>query len=90
MRAKSFVFTAFTLALLSSGAQAGSYAVYGNHEGGIIPWSPAVDGVYREVAAEHCAWYNRVAHVTSVHRTYGEFIGFTCRFDRKYDPVKNR
>jgi hypothetical protein len=90
MRRKAFGFAVAALSLLAGDAQAGSYAVFGNHNGGLIPWSPAVDDVYREVAAEHCAWYKRVAHITSVNRSYGEFIGFTCRFDRTYDPVKNR
>lgn len=90
MRTKSFVFAALALGLFSSGAAAQWYGVYGNHEGGLIPWSPAVDRGYRQTAAEHCAGYNKVAHITGVNRSYGSYISFACRFHPRYDPVKYR
>ena len=89
MRMKLLAVGALALATWSSTAHA-SYAVFGNSQGGIIPWSPAVDRDFPKAAAEHCAWYNKVARITSVHRRYGDFIGFSCLFDRRYDPMKNR
>ena len=52
--------------------------VTGNDTGGIIPYSPAVEHVYRDLAAAHCARWGRLSHVTSVHRRYGEYISFSC------------
>jgi hypothetical protein len=60
----------------------------GNDTGGIIQWTPDVDLTYREIAAAHCARWNRLAGITSVHRTYGEYIGFQCIYDRRFDPRK--
>ena len=52
--------------------------VTGNDTGGIIPYSPAVSHVYRDLAAAYCAQWGRLSHVTSVHRRYGEYISFSC------------
>src|SRR5690242_11353376 len=52
----------------------------GNDTGGIIAWSPVIKHVYRRIAADHCAHYNKVAHITSVHRQYGDYVGFECRW----------
>lgn len=52
--------------------------VTGNDTGGIIPYDPAVNRIYRRLAAEHCARWGRLAHVTSVHRQYGDYIAFVC------------
>ncbi len=71
------------VSLVASTAPGGNFAVWGNDTGGIIPWSPAVDDVYREVADEHCAIFKKIAHITSVRHDYGEFIGFEC-----VDPAK--
>ncbi len=60
----------------------------GNDTGGIIQWTPDVDLTYREIAAAHCARWNRLAGITSVHRTYGDYIGFQCIYDRRFDPRK--
>jgi hypothetical protein len=79
---------AFALVALASTAHAGWYETWGNDTGGIIPWSPAVRGVFKEAAADHCARYNKIARITSVHPWYGDYIGFTCAFPRGYDPVK--
>lgn len=89
MRSKSFVFAAIALGLISSGAAAQSYAVYGNHEGGLIPWSPVIESAYRQVAAEHCAGYRKLAYITGLNRGYGNYISFTCRYHPAYDPVKH-
>jgi len=50
----------------------------GNDTGGIIPYSPAVEPIYRDMAAAHCARWGRLSHVTSVHRKYGDYISFVC------------
>ena len=52
--------------------------VWGNDTGGILPYSPEVRGVYRQMAAEHCARWGRLSHVTSVHPRYGDYITFVC------------
>lgn len=64
------------------------YGVQGNDGGGIIPWSPAIQDTYREIAARHCASWNKVARITSVQKVYGDFIGFRCFFPAGYDPRK--
>jgi hypothetical protein len=52
--------------------------ITGNDTGGIIPYSPDVAHVYRDLAAAHCAQWRRLSHVTSVHRRYGDYISFSC------------
>ena len=52
--------------------------VTGNDTGGIIPYSPAVEHIYRDLAAAHCAQWHRLSHITSVHRRYGDYISFSC------------
>ena len=52
--------------------------VTGNDTGGIIPYAPAIEYVYRDLAAAHCAQWGRLSHITSVHRRYGDYIGFVC------------
>ena len=58
----------------------------GNDTGGIIQWTPATDHIYRDIAVAHCAHWNRLTSITSIHRAYGEYIGFQCIYDRRYDP----
>ena len=60
----------------------------GNDTGGIIQWTPETDLIYRDIATAHCARWHRIASITSVHRAYGDYIGFVCRYDRRYDPRK--
>jgi hypothetical protein len=52
--------------------------VTGNNTGGIIPYSPDLEGIYRQIASDYCASWGRLSHVTSVHRRYGDFISFVC------------
>ena len=52
--------------------------ITGNNTGGIIPYSPDVEGIYRQLAADYCASWGRLSHVTSVHRRYGDYIAFVC------------
>ncbi len=64
--------------LLGPGPWYGPPWVWGNDTGGIIPYSPAVNRVYREMAANYCARWGRLSHVTSVHRKPGDYIAFVC------------
>jgi hypothetical protein len=52
--------------------------VNGNDTGGIIPYSPAIEHIYRDMAADHCARWGRLSHITSVKRRYGEYVSFVC------------
>lgn len=92
MRIKSIVLAALALTCISPAAQA-AFIAFGNHEGGLIPSSadirsPEFRSAVAQAAAEHCAFYDRVAHITGVVPGYGNYISFTCRFPRGYDPVK--
>jgi len=92
MPLKPLALAALALALLASPVHAfgwwWSSGVQGNDIGGIISWSPEVQHVYPDIAAAHCARWNKVAIITSVHPWYGDFIGFVCQFPPGYDPVK--
>jgi hypothetical protein len=93
MHIRSIAIAALAFSALTSGAQSATI-VFGNHEGGLIPWSPEVRNqeVRRDVAQTaiaHCAWYNRMAHLTGVVPGNGNYISFTCRFQPGYDPVKD-
>lgn len=58
----------------------------GNDTGGIITWSPEHQQVARDWAADHCGRYNKSARITSIHAQYGDYIGFSCQYDRKRPP----
>jgi len=67
----------------SAGAAMAAFAgpepgITGNDTGGIVPYSPALDGIYRKIAADYCASWGRLSHVTSVHRRYGDYVSFVC------------
>ncbi len=47
----------------------------GNDVGGIIQWSPEAEYVYRDLAFFHCARFNKIAVITSIHRRYGDYVG---------------
>ena len=72
------------LVLLSAPARADIfglvYGVVSNDTGGIIPWSPLTEQHRWEIAAKHCAWWGKTPIITSVHRQYGDYIGFRCVF----------
>jgi len=84
--------TAIVLALSASAgnrlAQAGAFSAgpwfdrvtpWGNDTGGIIPYSPEYNAeAYKAIAADYCAHYGRLSQVTSLHRNYGDFVGFVC------------
>jgi hypothetical protein len=52
--------------------------ITGNDTGGIIPYSPELEGVYPGMAEAYCARWARLSHITSVHRKYGDYISFVC------------
>lgn len=74
--------------LASCASVFGVHGVTGNDTGGIIPWSPENQHAMRDIAGDHCARYNKRFRITSVHRQYGDYIGFVCFFARGYDPVR--
>jgi hypothetical protein len=88
MQRKSAIAMGMAVSLFAGAAAAPAFAyhtftgvgagVTGNDTGGIIPYSPAVGQIYRELAAEHCARWGRLSRITSVHRRYGEYISFSC------------
>jgi hypothetical protein len=74
---------ALTLGVGAGGAARAGFAgpspgITGNDTGGIIPYSPDLKGIYRQMAQAHCARWGRLSHVTSVHRRYGDYISFVC------------
>jgi hypothetical protein len=83
-----------SLALGSSAADAGAAGpgpgVTGNDTGGIIQWIPEIPDLdfYKSIAVKHCARFNRYAGISSVRHVYGEYIGFRCVYDRRFDPRK--
>jgi hypothetical protein len=82
---------AFAVVVISGAAHAGAGpgpGLTGNDTGGIIQWTPEIAPYYHDIAAEHCARWNRIARITSTHRWYGDYVGFRCIFDRRYDPRK--
>ena len=74
---------AVLLGLGASGAVLASFTgpgpwITGNDTGGIIPYSPDLEGVYQQMAAGLLrALAAAVAHHI-VHRTYGDYISFVC------------
>lgn len=87
MNARPILAALVALPLVSIPAGAGWWGpVQGNDVGGIIPWSPAIASDYRLIASDHCARFNKVSVITSVHRWYGDYVGFRCHFPRGYDP----
>jgi hypothetical protein len=78
MRSALFAAVA-AITLLTGSARAGYVGLVGNDTGGIIPWSPGIEPLMLAIASEHCARYAKTARITSVHRVYGDYIGFRCR-----------
>ena len=52
--------------------------VWGNDTGGNPSVFAGGRSVYRQMAAEYCARWHRLSHVTSVHPRYGDYITFVC------------
>ena len=54
----------------------------GNDTGGIIAYSPGAARLRERIAADHCAQWNKIHRITSVHAQYGDYIGFRCYWPR--------
>jgi hypothetical protein len=59
----------------------GVYGPKGNDTGGIIPWSADNERAALAIAGDNCARYSKYPRITSVHRVYGDYIAYECRFD---------
>jgi hypothetical protein len=55
--------------------------ITGNDTGGIFPYTPDVAADYQQIAGDYCARWGRLSKVTSIHRTYGDYVSFVC-YDR--------
>ena len=85
---RGFTFSMAFVVLLSglcSAAHAGAVflgpgkGLTGNDTGGIITYAPGLDrSAYHQMAANWCARWGRLSHVTSMHRVYGDYVGFVC------------
>ena len=64
--------------VLLAGAVADAQVYEGNDTGGIIPWSCDNEAMAPQIAAAYCARWNKYPRITSVHRRYGDYIGFNC------------
>jgi hypothetical protein len=82
MARKSLIGMALVMAASLAGCGVGP-GLTGNDSGGIVPWSPENQAVVRDWAAEHCAYYGKVAHLQPITRRYGQYISFTCSFPRR-------
>jgi hypothetical protein len=72
--------------VLGSAAGAAPGVWYDNDTGGLIPWSCENEAAAPAIAANACAWYHKYARITSVHRQYGNFIGYHCLWNPYIDP----
>jgi hypothetical protein len=58
----------------------------GNDTGGIIPWSCENEAMAQHIAAAYCARWDKYHRITSVHRQYGDYIGFNCLWSPYVNP----
>src|SRR5262249_62176091 len=72
--------------LLGAAARAEIYIYHANDTGGIIPWSCENEAIAQQVAAAYCARWHKYHRITSVHRRYGDFIGFSCLWSPYVNP----
>jgi hypothetical protein len=84
VRIRAFLLATLGLALASC---VGVYGPKGNDTGGIIPWSPENEQNAVAIAQSNCGQYNKYAGITSIHRQYGDYISYLCRW---YPPPKSR
>ena len=69
--------------------------VKSNDTGGIISWSCEAEAEARDIAAYESARFDTYPRITSVHRRYGDYIGFQCLWSPKdyfytIPPVRTR
>jgi hypothetical protein len=81
---RSLIALASTLLLVSTiGARADWVPpVQGNDTGGMFSWSPDTHHFRHQIAADYCARWFKIHHITSVTRGYGNYIGFACYWPR--------
>ena len=70
-------------AVLLAGCAGPGPGVTGNDTGGIIPYANFTRAQARELGANHCAMYGKLAHGRSVDARYGGYYSFACVFDRR-------
>ena len=61
-------------------ASCGVYGPKGNDVGGIIPWSPEAEAMALDTAQANCSQFHQYAVITSIHRAYGDYISYACRW----------
>ncbi len=79
----------FGMMLWAAAAQAQVHQArvyHGNDTGGIISWSCENEAMAQHIAADYCARWNKYHRITSVHRQFGDYIGFHCL----WSPYVNR
>ena len=52
----------------------------GNDTGGIIAYPVAMQADARQIAADHCGRYGKVAKFLGVQPNYGGYVSFACRW----------
>jgi len=72
---------AATIALALGSCGMGVYGPKGNDTGGIIPWSPENERARLAIAQDNCGAYGKYAVIRTVHRVYGDYITYECRFE---------
>ncbi len=77
MKGKAVVAAALGVMLTSCGI----YGPKGNDTGGVIPWSPENESMMQMIAQEKCGYYRKYAVIMNIHRVYGDFISYRCRFN---------
>ena len=59
----------------------GVHGPTGNDTGGIIPWSPAAERDALDIAQRNCGQFHKYAAITTIHREYGDYIVYDCRWE---------
>lgn len=77
MRRQALLLAVLGLTLVSC---VGVYGPKGNDTGGIIPWSPDNEHEALNIAQGNCGRFNKYAVITSIHRTYGDYIAYVCHW----------
>ena len=83
---RALVLSVIGLLASAAGALAGEPYLKGNDTGGIIAWSCEAEALAPELAAAHCARFDKYHRITGVHRQYGDYISFQCL----WNPRLNR
>jgi hypothetical protein len=73
---------------ISASSLAGEPYVRSNDTGGIISWSCEAEAEAHAIAAYECARFGKYPRITSVHRRYGDYIGFQCLWDPNIAPYQ--